>query len=174
MMKNGVYFIVIAFLVAKLFKILFYANQRTCDVTGLTQNDVKSQIWNAFANTQSTGLKFCRVDVMRELHIEIRCCHSNILIPRPLHKLKNALFVAPESDRLSFACVTCTCSDLLNEHQELITLLKRRGILTLPFGWKGPGAHCVSMEMSQRKCHKGHAMELCDEYTNCTKFQFYP
>ena len=33
MMKNGVYFIVIALLVAKLFKILVYANQMTCDVT---------------------------------------------------------------------------------------------------------------------------------------------
>ena len=33
MMKNGVYFIVIALLVAKLFKNLIYANQTTCDVT---------------------------------------------------------------------------------------------------------------------------------------------
>ena len=30
MMKNGVYFIVIALLVAKLFKILIYANLMTC------------------------------------------------------------------------------------------------------------------------------------------------
>ena len=36
MMKNGVYFIVIALLVAKLFKMTF-------DVTLWTQNDVKSQ-----------------------------------------------------------------------------------------------------------------------------------
>ena len=41
MMKNGVYFIVIAVLVADLFKILVYANYRACDVTMLTQNDVK-------------------------------------------------------------------------------------------------------------------------------------
>ena len=47
MMKNGVYFILIL-LVAELFKILVYANKRTCDVT---------------------GLKFCRVDVLSELHI---------------------------------------------------------------------------------------------------------
>ena len=40
-MKNGVYFIVIAVLVAELFKILVYANSRTCDITMLTQNDVK-------------------------------------------------------------------------------------------------------------------------------------
>ena len=43
MMKNGVYFIRIALLVAELFKILIYANQITCDVTLWTQNDVKSQ-----------------------------------------------------------------------------------------------------------------------------------
>ena len=43
MMKNGVYLIVIAFLVAELFKILVYANSRTCDVTRWTQNEVKSQ-----------------------------------------------------------------------------------------------------------------------------------
>ena len=33
MMKNGDYFIVIAFLLAELFKILIYANKMTCDVT---------------------------------------------------------------------------------------------------------------------------------------------
>ena len=43
MMKNGIYCIVIALLVAKLFKILTYANLRTCDVTMWKQNDVKSQ-----------------------------------------------------------------------------------------------------------------------------------
>ena len=40
-MKNGVYFIVIAFLVAELFKILKYANYITCEVTMGLQNDVK-------------------------------------------------------------------------------------------------------------------------------------
>ena len=43
MMKNGVYFIVIAFLVAKLFKILIYANEKTYEVTRRTQSDTKSQ-----------------------------------------------------------------------------------------------------------------------------------
>ena len=43
MMKNDVYFIVIALLVAELFKILMYANYINCDVILLTQNDVKSQ-----------------------------------------------------------------------------------------------------------------------------------
>ena len=43
MMKNGVYFIVIALLVAELFKILVYANYMTCDVILWTQNNVTSQ-----------------------------------------------------------------------------------------------------------------------------------
>ena len=33
MMKNGIYFIVIALLVADLFKILVHANYMACDVT---------------------------------------------------------------------------------------------------------------------------------------------
>jgi len=41
MMKNGVYFIVIAFLVAKLLKILIYANWMACDVTAGTQSGAK-------------------------------------------------------------------------------------------------------------------------------------
>ena len=41
MMKNGVYFIVIAFLVAELFKVFMYANKMPCDVILLTQNDIK-------------------------------------------------------------------------------------------------------------------------------------
>ena len=41
MMKNGLCFIVIALLVAELFKILVYANKMTSDVTLWTQNVVK-------------------------------------------------------------------------------------------------------------------------------------
>ena len=41
MTKTGVYFIVIALLVAELFKILLYANQITCEVTVWTQSGVK-------------------------------------------------------------------------------------------------------------------------------------
>ena len=37
MMKNGVYFIVIALLVAELFKILIYASYVICDVIAWTQ-----------------------------------------------------------------------------------------------------------------------------------------
>ena len=42
-MKNGVYFIMIALQVAQLFKMLIYANYMTCDVTLWIQNDVKAQ-----------------------------------------------------------------------------------------------------------------------------------
>ena len=40
-MKNGIYFIVIAFFVAKLFKVLVYANWMTCDVRMWTQKGEK-------------------------------------------------------------------------------------------------------------------------------------
>ena len=30
-----------------------------------------NKIWNICANTKSTGLKFCRVDVLQELYIVI-------------------------------------------------------------------------------------------------------
>ena len=43
MIKNSVHFIVIALLVAELFKILIYANSIACDVTVWTQTGVKSQ-----------------------------------------------------------------------------------------------------------------------------------
>ena len=42
-MKNGIYFIVIAFWAGKLFKILTYGICRTSDLTTWTQNYVKSQ-----------------------------------------------------------------------------------------------------------------------------------
>jgi len=41
MMKNGIYFIATALLVAKPFKTLAYANQMTCDATLWTQKDAK-------------------------------------------------------------------------------------------------------------------------------------
>ena len=43
MMKNGVYFIALALLVAELLKILVYANYMNSDVTLWTQNNVTSQ-----------------------------------------------------------------------------------------------------------------------------------
>ena len=52
LMKNGVCFVVIALVVAELFKILIYANQMTYCVTKWTQHDVKSQkmeyLWGLF------------------------------------------------------------------------------------------------------------------------------
>jgi len=43
MMKNGVCFVVMAFLFAELFGILVCAGWVTCDVTLWTQDDVKQQ-----------------------------------------------------------------------------------------------------------------------------------
>ena len=91
----------------------------TYDVTVWTQSDV-NKIWNirARANAKSTGLKFCRVDVLQERNILIvvmmsperfdssydvtRAAYflSDLYIP----KMKTALFVAPEFNRLSRAC----------------------------------------------------------------------
>ena len=42
-MKNGVYFTVIALLVAELFKIFTFANEMTCDVQPGTESGVMSQ-----------------------------------------------------------------------------------------------------------------------------------
>ena len=60
MVKNGVCFIVIAFLVAELFKII------RCLVTSQYGHKVmlNNKIWNICANAKSIGLKFCRVDVL--------------------------------------------------------------------------------------------------------------
>ena len=43
MIKNGVYLIAVALLVAELCEILIYANYMTCDITMRTQSNVKSQ-----------------------------------------------------------------------------------------------------------------------------------
>ena len=75
MMKNGVFLIVIALVVAELFKILIYANLRNCDIPRMTRNDVKSQ---NIEYQENRGLKF-------------------------LPKMTNALLVAPKSDRLPLA-----------------------------------------------------------------------
>ena len=58
MMKNGIYFILIAFLVAKFFKISFYANDMTFDVTRLTENYVKSQNLEIFTKYLKPSLSF--------------------------------------------------------------------------------------------------------------------
>ena len=65
-MKNGIYFIVIAFWVGKSFKIWIYANWRSCDLTTWTQNYVKSQNMHYLCQYY-----VYRVDVLQELHIVI-------------------------------------------------------------------------------------------------------
>ena len=52
-------------------------------------------------------------------------------------------------------------SQPLNEHQEQITLIKlERETLILPFGWRGPGAHCVAMETSQWAILRNFVMSI--------------
>ena len=43
-----------------------------------------------------------------------------------------------------------------------------RRTLSLPFGWRVRGAHCVAM-----KCHKGHAIEHSVEYIMVTVSVLY-
>ena len=64
MMKNGVYFILIALLVAELFKISVTSQKGHKVVRNYKK-------LNICANTKSRGLKFCRVDVLQQLHILI-------------------------------------------------------------------------------------------------------
>ena len=88
MIKNGVYFIVVAFLVAKLFKILIYANKRTCDVTRWTQNDVKSQKWNISEDFFCIELKLFKVVILiTKFHDMVLCDISMATqcIPDRLH-----------------------------------------------------------------------------------------
>ena len=55
----------------------------------------------------------------------------------------------------------------LNEQQERITLLGGKlGFYLL----NGEGLEPIVLLW---KCQSGHIMELCDEYNNCTQFQFY-
>ena len=56
-MKNGVYFIVIAFMFAELFKILGYVNWMTCDVMLWTQNDVGCKITKYGISVQILSLQ---------------------------------------------------------------------------------------------------------------------
>ena len=67
-----------------------------------------------------------------------------------LPKMKTALFVAPElTDFLVLVlCNVFIRSQLLNEQQEQITLLEG-GNSDFFLEWRGPGAHCVVMEISQ-------------------------
>ena len=74
-----------------------------------------------------------------------------------LPKIKDALFVAPEFNGLSWGCADSNVhirSHPLNEQQEQINNTSWKGkTLILPFKWRGPGAYCVPLKMSQRTYH---------------------
>ena len=87
-------------------------------------------------------------------------------------KMKNALLLLLLQSLPHFlVLVLCNVhipSDRLNEHQEQITLLEGGKLLFYPLN--GEGLDPIVLPW---KCHSGHIMELCDEYNNCTNFQFY-
>ena len=90
----------------------------------------------------------------------------NSLADLNLPKMKT---ITPESNRLSCVCAAW-CPYLLTptEWKTWANNISGRRTPILPFEWRGPGTHCVTMEMSQWTI-----MELCDNCNNCTKFQFY-
>ena len=60
-------------------------------------------------NTESTGLKFCRIEVLQESSTHSSSGYdvtiaTYSLADLYLPKMKNALFVASEFNRLSYAC----------------------------------------------------------------------
>ena len=87
-----------------------------------------------------------------------------------LPKMKNALFVVPESNGLFFVLVLCNVhirSHPLNEQHEQITLFEGGKLWFYLLNGYSPEPTVLPW-----KCHSGHIMELCDECNNCTKFQF--
>jgi len=66
----------------------------------------KITIWNIYANTKSTGLKFCRVDATTTQYDSsydvTKATYS--LLDLYLPKMKTALFVVQEFNILSCAC----------------------------------------------------------------------
>ena len=59
-------------------------------------------------------------------------------------------------------------SHLLNEQQEQITLLEGGKLCFFTLNVEG-----LEPIVLPWKCHSGHIMELCEECSNCTEFQFY-
>ena len=87
-----------------------------------------------------------------------------------LPKTKIALFVAPESNRLSSAmlCNVHISSHPLNKQQEQVTLLEGEKLWF--YLLNGEGLEPIVLPW---KCHSGNIMKLCGECNKRTKFQFY-
>ena len=108
--------------------------------------------------------------MLQKLHIVILVMmspqqHTHLYLP----KMKNASFVAPESNRLSCAsAVKCQYiySHPLNEQQEQITIIPEGGKFRF-YPLNGEGLEPILLPW---KCYSGHSMEVCDESNNCTKF----
>ena len=123
-----------------------------------------NKIWNICANTKSTGLKFCRVDVLQELHI----FDNRYDVTIATYSLTD-LYLPKITDFLVLVlCNVHISTHPLNKQQEQITLLEgeKRWFYLL----NGEGLEPIMLPW---KCHSRNIMKLCAYYNNCTKFQFY-
>ena len=101
------------------------------------------KICNLWENIYSTALKFCRLDVLQELHIVI-------VVMSPQQHTPSQTSTFPKQTFLSLYCVMSTFVHTPTEWTSRAnnTSLKRETLILL-FGWRGPTIHCVAMEMSQ-------------------------
>jgi len=125
------------------------------DATMRTQSDVKSQKIEYLCKYYIYRVEISQVwCTARTTHCDsgYDVTIATYLLPDLYFpKMKNASFVAPEFNGLSFAWAV-KCPYLHTPTECTITANNtswRRKTLILPFEWRGPGAHCVAMEMSQ-------------------------
>ena len=98
MMKNGVYFTVIALLVAELFKV-------TCDVTLWTQNDVNHKKWNISEDFFCIELKLCTVVALTTKFHDI----STVTFPWQHNGLQALSIQKIKSEFSPSRSVICSC-----------------------------------------------------------------
>ena len=156
-MKNGVYFIMIALLVAELYKLKFWFMQ----IRGLARSQCGYKVMlshkklNICANAKSTGMKFRRIDVLQDLRI------VTVVMTSPWQhtpyqastflkwKMPSLLLQSLTDFVMVVLCNVHIRPHALNEQQEQITLPEGRKLWFYPLN----GGHM-----------------WCN---NCTKFQFY-
>ena len=112
--------------------------------------------------------------MLQELHIVIVVTMSPWQHTRyqtstfPKWQMHYLLLESLTDSLVSVLCNVHICLHPWNEHQEQITLLEG-GILWF-YPLERVGLNPIVLPW---KCYSGHIMELCDEYDNGTKFQFY-
>ena len=134
----------------------------TCDII----------LWNICASAKST--KFCRVDVLQELHIVIVVMmsswqHTPYQISTFLKwKMCYLLLQSLTHFLLLVLCNIHIRLHPLNEQQDQITLLAGGKLWFSSLNEEG-----LEPIVLPWKYHSGHIMELYDKCNNCTKFQLY-